>query len=187
MKKRLSLLVFLAAGVLAGGQAATYQGVTLPDTATLGGKTLVLNGMGLREYFFFDIYVGGLYLPQKATTPAAVLAEQGPYRVVMAMKHGVSRRQFVDAWRSDLKANNKGDYSKLKPQIAQFAKLFDAAKSGDEIIMDYVPGKGVSVTHNGRLMGTVSGNNFHEALLHVYVGPHPPTETLKKGLLGAHG
>ncbi len=187
MKKRLSLLVFLAAGVLAGAQAATYQGVTLPDTATLGGKTLVLNGMGLREYFIFDVYVGGLYLPQKATTPEAVLAEQGPYRVVMVMKRDVSRKQFVGAWRGDLKANNKSDYSKLEPQVAQFTKLFDAAKSGDDITMDYVPGKGVSVTHNGKLMGTVSGNNFHEALLRVYVGPHPPTATLKKGLLGAHG
>ena len=186
MKKLLLIPVFLTAGVLMGAQAATLEGVTLPDTASVGGTTLTLNGMGLREVFFVDVYVGGLYLPSKAATPAAVMAEQGPYRVVMHMLHDVSHTQFADHWFDDLKANNRDDYAQLEPQARQFVALFEDAKKGDEIVMDYVPGTGLSVTRDGKLVGSVSGDGFARAVLNVYVGPHPPTEKLKKGMLGGN-
>ena len=39
-------------------------GVTLTDTQIIGDETLVLNGGGIREKFWLDMYVGGLYLFQ---------------------------------------------------------------------------------------------------------------------------
>jgi len=42
-----SLLLVLAA--VASARAATLAGVELPDTVTVDGTTLVLNGIGLRE------------------------------------------------------------------------------------------------------------------------------------------
>ncbi|MGH8281831.1 MAG: chalcone isomerase family protein [Gammaproteobacteria bacterium] len=184
MKKLLTLLVFIAACGLLSTQAATYEGVTLPDSAMVGGKTLVLNGMGLREKFFFHIYVGGLYLPEKATTTDAVLAEQGPYRVVMHMLYDVSHSQFADAWLDDIKANNKNDYASIESDAKAFAALFSDSKKGDEIFMDYVPGTGISVSYNGTLKGTIKGDAFAKALLRVYMGPYPPTKSLQRGMLG---
>lgn len=184
MKKLLWLLVLLSAGALASAQAATYDGVTLPDSVSVGGKSLVLNGMGLRKFLFVSVYVGTLYLPQKATTAGAVMAEAGPYRVVMSMKHDVSHKQFADNWLDDLKANNPDQFPKLQTQAQQFVALFGDAKDGDEIVMDYVPGQGVSVSYNGKLVGSVAGDDFARAVLHCYMGPNPPTERLKKGMLG---
>lgn len=169
-----------------GAIAASLEGVTLPDTATVGGKNLVLNGLGLREFLWVDVYVGGLYLETKATTPDAVMAEQGPYRVVMHLLHDVSHKQFADNWMDDLKNNNPGIMDKLGEQAKQFTTLFDDARKGDEIVMDFVPGTGMSVTHNGKLMGTVAGDEFARDVLHCYVGPNPPTEKLKKGMLGGN-
>ncbi len=175
----------LALALLSGvSSAATLEGVTLPDNATVGGKALVLNGVGLREYFFVDVYVGALYLPQKANTPNAVMAEQGPYRVVMHMLHDVTRKQFASSWHDDIKANNKSSYASIENDAKAFIALFGDAKKGDEIVMDYVPGNGVSVSYNGALQGTIKGDAFAKALLHVYVGPFPPTGQLKRGLLG---
>ncbi|HEX6929025.1 MAG TPA: chalcone isomerase family protein, partial [Gammaproteobacteria bacterium] len=58
MKKTLLAAAFVA---FAGGvSAAELAGVTLPDTASVGGQELVLNGMGLREKFWVDVYVGAL-------------------------------------------------------------------------------------------------------------------------------
>ena len=54
----LCLLLAVPAG------AGTLAGVTLPDTAQVAGKDLVLNGLGLRKKFVIKVYVGGLYLPQ---------------------------------------------------------------------------------------------------------------------------
>lgn len=184
MNKPMSAILLALALITGVTSAATLEGVTLPDKAMVGGQNLVLNGMGLREYFFVDVYVGALYLPQKATTPKAVMAEQGPYRVVMHMLHKVTHKQFADSWRDDIKGNNKSSYASIENDTNAFVALFGDAKKGDEIVMDYVPGNGVSVSYNGALKGTVKGDAFAKALLHVYVGPFPPTEQLKRGLLG---
>ncbi|HEX5340511.1 MAG TPA: chalcone isomerase family protein [Gammaproteobacteria bacterium] len=179
-------LSILMSATAFGISAATLEGVSLPDSAMVGNKVLVLNGLGLREKFFVDVYVGGLYLQTKATTSDAVMAEQGPYRVVMHMLHDVSHGQFSDAWLDDLENNNPSVFRQLQPQTQQFTALFDDARDGDEIVMDFVPGTGLSVTHNGKLMGAVAGDDFARAVLHCYVGPNPPTEKLKKGMLGGN-
>ena len=59
MKKTLSLtaIVALSAAIALAGEAA---GVRMPDTTTLEGKTLKLNGIGLRKKMMFKVYVAGL-------------------------------------------------------------------------------------------------------------------------------
>ena len=48
--------------------AAELAGVVMPEQVTVDGKTLVLNGLGLREATFLrvDVYVAGLYLEEKS-------------------------------------------------------------------------------------------------------------------------
>ena len=50
--------------------AATIDGVKIDDTTTVGCKTLVLNGAGMRKKFVVNVYVAGLYLAEKKSTPA---------------------------------------------------------------------------------------------------------------------
>jgi len=187
MKKLLCILTLLCAGVIISAQAATYKDVTVPDTVTVGGQPLVLNGMGLRTKFFFKIYVGALYLPQKATITEAVMAESGPDRILMHMIYDVSKEQFADAWNDGFHANNPGMTGGLQSDLAQFLAYFGSSKKGDVITMDYIPGKGTQISWNGAFRGNIPGEDFHKALLNVFLGPKPPTKALKKGLLGAHG
>ena len=181
------IAVFLLSLALAGPTlAATLADVTVPDTATVANTPLVLNGVGLRTYSIFGvkIYVGALYLTQKTSDPAAVVAQAGPDRVLMHMIHAVSKSQFADAWHDDFPNNNPQTYAGLKPQVEQFIALFADSKQGDEISMDYVPGTGTQVSWNGTLRGTVPGEDFHKALLNCFMGPKPPTDDLKAGMLG---
>jgi len=53
--------------------AAERGGATLSDTLTAGGKTLQLNGLGLRKKAMFKVYVGGLYLESHAKDAGASL------------------------------------------------------------------------------------------------------------------
>ena len=184
MKKLLFILAILSAGVLVNAQAATYKGVTVADSASVGGKTLVLNGMGLRTKFFFKIYVGALYLPQKAGTAAAVMSENGPDRILMHMIYAVSKSQFADAWHAGFKDNNPQMSDAVKAGMEQFIACFGNSKKGDVITLDYVPGQGTQVSWNGAFCGNIPGEDFHKALLNVFLGPKPPTRELKNGLLG---
>ncbi|MDE2090403.1 MAG: chalcone isomerase family protein [Gammaproteobacteria bacterium] len=187
MKKLLVILAFLSAGVLVCAQAATYKDVTVPDTVTLGGQSLVLNGMGLRTKFFFKIYVGALYLPQKANTTEAVLAQSGPDRILMHMIYDVSKEQFADAWNEGFHDNNPGMSEAVQSGLVQFLAYFGSSKKGDVITLDYIPGQGTQISWNGEFKGNIPGEDFHKALLNVFLGPKPPTKSLKEGLLGKHG
>lgn len=180
-------LLALAAGLMLAGAAAAavVDDVKVPDTAQVGGQKLALNGAGLREKFWVDVYVGALYLPAKASTPAAVLAAKGPNRIAMHMIYAVSKDQFVDAWDDDFKSNNpKADFAAVKDRLSQFNALFQDSKKGDVVTMDYIPGTGTQVNWNGELKGTIPGEDFNIALRRVFVGDHPPTRALKKGMLG---
>ncbi|HEY1990991.1 MAG TPA: chalcone isomerase family protein [Gammaproteobacteria bacterium] len=181
------LVVLSLSLALAGpAAAATLAGVTVPDTVTVANTPLLLNGVGLRTYSIFGvkIYAGALYLTQKTGDPAAVVAQAGPDRVLMHMIHAVSKKQFADAWHDDFPNNNPQAYDGLKPRVEQFLALFDDSKQGDEIAMDYVPGTGTQVYWNGSLRGTIPGEDFHKALLNCFMGPKPPTDDLKAGMLG---
>ena len=56
--------------------------------------------------------------------------------------------------------------------------------TGDELIFDYIPGKGTIFTIKGEVKGVIPGKDFMEALFSIYVGAYPASEQLKKGLLG---
>lgn len=175
----------LSLSLVSSASAATVGGVDVPDTATVANTPLVLNGAGVRSKFIFKIYVGALYLPQKSSDPAAVVAHAGPDRILMHMIYdGVSKSQFSDAWYDDFLANNRDSYAALHDQIVQFVSWFSDSKKGDVITIDYVPGTGTQLSWNGELRGTIPGEAFHKALLNVYMGPNPPTSSLKDGMLG---
>ncbi|NOX76798.1 MAG: chalcone isomerase, partial [Gammaproteobacteria bacterium] len=61
--KQASLLLLFFLPV--GGYALEVAKVNIPEQIKLADTTLTLNGAGIRSKFFFDIYVGALYLPQK--------------------------------------------------------------------------------------------------------------------------
>lgn len=185
MRKLFAVLLVLVAGGLTQAGAVTLAGVTLPDSATVAGQTLVLNGAALRTKTFFRIkvYVGGLYLPEKANTVAAVLAQTGPDRIQMNMIYAASPSQFKDAWDEGFKDNNANISPELQAKIDKFVGFFGKAKQGDVITMDYVPGQGTETRWNGELKGSIEGQDFHTALLNAFLGPKLP-EDFRNGLLG---
>src|SRR5215831_7712851 len=88
----LTLLLVLATIPL---DAGTLNNLNLPDTAQVGSKPLVLNGMGLRTKYMVKVYVAGLYVPQKSSDPAAILKADLPKRVVMHFVRDVSKSQLT--------------------------------------------------------------------------------------------
>ena len=60
--------------------ALEISGVKVPDSIQVDGKPLVLNGAGLRTRSFLKVkvYVGALYLTQRSTDAAAIVALDAP-------------------------------------------------------------------------------------------------------------
>ncbi len=167
-------------------QAIEIESVTLPDTIQLQGKTLQLNGAGIRTKFFFDIYVGGLYLEQHASSAKAVLADHGVKRVTMNFLYGkVGREKLTDGWEEGFEKNQSHKQMQaLNERLGQFNALFTDARRGDSVVFDFLGDGSTHVSFNGSEKGVINGVDFQQALLAVWLGKKPADSDLKDAMLG---
>ena len=179
--------MLLVACLLAGAAlAADVGGVKLPDKASVGGQDLVLNGAGIRTRAVFKVYVGSLYLPAKATTIDAALAN-GPRRIQLNLLRDLSGDQLADAVNDGMKeANTPAEVEAVKAQTAEFialTKAMGALKEGSVVTIDFVDGA-TKVGFNGAPKGTIAGEPFNRALTKIWVGDKPVQADLRKAMLG---
>lgn len=173
-----------------GLPAAAYEiaGVDIPDTIELADSdsNLVLNGAGIREKFFLDIYVGALYLPSRTSDVDAILDDSGPASVLMHFLYSkVSKQKITDGWRDGLRANLTADELRaIRAALDKFNTLFLDVHKGDVVRIDYRPATGTAVSINGEWRGSVTGEAFFRALLKVWLGARPVSNPLKKAMLG---
>lgn len=172
--------------LLAGpGFAGEHSGVMMPDSATVGSQNLVLNGMALREKFFVDVYVAGLYLPAKSTDATAILAADAARKTVLHFVHEVGKEKMCEAWDEGLANNTPGASSALKAEFIKLCAAMEDLAVGDKLEFVYEPGKGTDVLVKGHSKGMFAGKEFADALWAAWIGPKPgPGEAFKQGLLG---
>ncbi|MBI4703386.1 MAG: chalcone isomerase family protein [Deltaproteobacteria bacterium] len=181
----IALLAFLLLAALPAA-AAERAGVSFPDTEKVGSRVLVVNGLGVREVTFLgiDVYVAALYLPAKTTEPSRILDADAEKKIVMHFVRDVPREKIVEAFSQGF-ANNAGrDLPKLKTRIDKLIGWFTPATKSQRAAFSYEPGKGLSVVLAGSQKGVIEGADFARAFFAIWFGPHPPSEALKRGLLG---
>jgi hypothetical protein len=186
----LARLAFALAATTVGAQPAEVEGVKLDPSAQVGGAALQLNGAVLRTRVFFKVYVAGLYVPQKSSSAATLLAQKGPRRVAITMLRNVDADTFSGALVEGLRANHsEAQMAAMKAQVDALTASFKAAgeaKKGDLIDLDFLPDSGTQLTVNGQARGSaIAGEEFFTALLRVWLGDKPADADLKKGMLGS--
>ncbi len=182
----------MVATLFAGGawaQAVEREGVKFEPAAQVGGAALQLNGAGVRTRAIFKVYAAGLYVPQKANTAAALLAQKGPRRLSLTMLRNVDADSFAGPLNEGLRNNHtEAQVTALKPQIEAMnvaLKAIDEAKKGDVLHFEYLPDSGTRITVNGQQKGAnIAGEEFFTAMLRIWLGDKPADADLKKGLLG---
>ncbi len=182
----LATLAMLA--LAAAAMAAEVAGVKLDDKAKVGEAELVLNGAGVRTKVFFKVYVGALYLPARTADPKAAIAAPGPKRVMMHMLRDIGADSLVSSLNEGLEKNHTpAELKALEPKVKELTAILTQdkeIKEGAVIFLDGIPGQGTRVTANGKVRGTVAGDELFPALLRVWLGDKPADEDLKKGMLG---
>jgi len=186
-KKITAALIALAA---LAANAAEVAGVKLDDKTQVESRDLVLNGAGLRKRFaVVKVYVIGLYLAEKKTDAAAVLALAGPKRAEIHMLRDVDANTFTEALVEGLRANHsEADFKALEPRVKELSDIMaqiGEAKDGMTIALDWT-GAGTRLAVNGKPAGKpIAGEDFYRALLRIWIGDKPVQDDLRKALLGA--
>ena len=176
-----SLLVLL--GMAAVTSAVEVAGVNVPPTITVEGKTLHLNGAGLRTKMMFKVYVAGLYLENTSKDAAAIASSDQVKSMRLAILRSLKGKQVSEAIEEGFEKNSKAQMGALKARLDKLGTMIPNVEKGDDIVLTYVPGKGTVVTVKGAEKGVVEGKDFADALFAVWLGGNPVQEDLKKELL----
>ena len=191
--KLIKTLALAAIGSLfaLGASAAVVdvQGVKLEDTIEMRGSQLQLNGAGTRFKAIFKVYVAGLYLGKKATTPEEVINQPGPKRLAVTMLRTIDSKELGKLLTRGMEDNmDKAAMSKLIPGLIRMGEMFAAQKplvAGDQFMIEWVPGVGSVITVKGVVQGEpYKEPEFFRALMMIWLGPMPADNLLKDALLG---
>ena len=177
----------LSASMAGAAAAATRDGVTMPDTMQYGGRTLVLNGLGLRTLTVFSvpIYVAGLYLTAPSSDAQQILQSQDPKILVLSFLHSGSKADIEKEYRQGEKVNcgNGGCSPADAPDFERLVAAAPAVAVGDTSTYVFHNG-GVDVLANGREIDKVTNPDLATRLLAGFIGEHPPSQALRRSLLG---
>ncbi len=180
--KTLSLVLILMISLTIFGKEV--GGANMPDSATVGGTKLILNGAGLRTKFFVKVYAGGLYLKSKSTAAESIIAADEPMAIKLQFLREVPREKITEAWSEGFKKSAGSKFGAMKAEIDRFNGCFASdLKKGDSYEISYEPGKGISVKVNGSSKGSFGNLDFKKAVFGIWLGKSPADSDLKEEML----
>jgi hypothetical protein len=183
--RRTALLIGLIACIGLPALAGELSGVTFPDQLAFEGKTLVLNGLGLRKaYGIAKVYVAGLYLEKKSASADEILATDALRRIELRFVRNVGRDDIVKAWTEGFEKNAGGSLPSLKDRLESLNRAMPELREGDLLAFSSIPERGTVVEVNGKASATIPGADFAKVLFSIWLGPNPPNTALREGLLG---
>jgi chalcone isomerase-like protein len=185
---RTALALALALAALAPPAAARdVSGIALADEVTVEGRTLLLNGAGLRRKLLWDVYVCGLWLEHPSHDARAILEDDGAWLVELHFVRDVDHEKILDAFRDAFERNSPGQAERLRPGLVRFHDEVMSELTvhrGETIAIAYVPGVGSSLTVPDGRSATYPGKEFADALLRTWIGERPSDRRLEEALLG---
>lgn len=166
--------------------AKNVAGVNMPDQLQYGGKTMILNGAGVRKKFFMKLYVSGLYLTAKNKDGDAVMKADEPMSIRLAITSSlISPEKMKSTTLEGFQRAMKGDISPLKKEINQLLNSFNKGVGpGDVYELTNVPGSGVHVVRNGKLVETIRSQPFKQTLFGIWLSKAPVHAGLRAQMLG---
>ena len=186
LRKQFAAILFAVLVITTAGNAEEIGGINMPESLQTGQTQLMLNGAGVREKFFIDVYVGGLYLKEKSQDAAAIIEADEPMAIRLHITSSMlTSKKMEKATREGFKKATGGNVEPIKVQIDQFCSVFKKEiKESDRYDLIYVPGKGVEVYINGEYTSVTEGLAFKQALFGIWLSDKPAQKSLKKAMLG---
>ena len=152
------------------------------EKLTINSVELTLNGRGVRTYLFVDVYSAAFYLVHKSTNFKEILDSQTPKVLKMYYQRDLKQDDLKKVWMHSLNEVCRPKCDEFKEAINEFSKFVTDIKAGSESVY-FFDRDTVEITENKKTL-KISKSGFPRMLLSTWIGENPPTESLKKGLLG---
>lgn len=179
-------LCILFVGLTAVSQTK-IGGVIMPNAVKAGDEYLKINGGGIREKLFMDLYIGVLYLKEKSSDAGKIIGANEPMAIKMRVVSSmVSKENMEEAIRTGFEKSTNNNTTPIKTKIDQLIAVGfkDEIKIGDIIDLIYLPSKGTTLYKNNESLVTIEGFDFKKALFGIWLCDQPADENLKTKMLG---
>ncbi|RCS56965.1 chalcone isomerase family protein [Parvibium lacunae] len=168
--------------------AAEIAGERFNPQTQMAGQPLQLNGVGVRSRLGFKVYVAALYLAEPIRQTSE-LAPRASRRLEIRLLRDLSADTFLEALRKGLQDNTPSNRQEVLrdrvQQLEQVISTLGSVKKGGVILFDYSIESGTRLTVDGKQQGgLIPGEDFANALFHIWLGDKPVDSDLKRGLLG---
>ncbi|MBW1789739.1 MAG: chalcone isomerase family protein [Deltaproteobacteria bacterium] len=162
--------IFVAAGNMWAGEVEVL-GVKFPTEKVIEGKTLKLNGVSyLKRFGTIKVYAVGLYMETPSNDFKTVIeSEQVKHLFTHFLTSKATAEKLRKGFIKTTKKNNPKDLVDMKP--------------GQTSETVYVPGKGLTLTYQGMVRGTIPGSTFAQMYYRNNVGKNT-NKKIREGLLG---
>ena len=187
MTKRSYVAVILAVLLMTTlGYGKEIGGINMPESLEAGKTKLLLNGAGIREKFFMDLYVAGLYLKEKSGDPKVIIEANEPMAIRLhIISSMITSKKMEKATRKGFENATGGNIEPIEVQIEKFISVFeDQIEENDIFDLIYLPRKGVEVYKNSESKSVLEGIAFKNALFGIWLSDKPAQKSLKKAMLG---
>jgi hypothetical protein len=161
-------------------------GVKVPLVFKSEESALILNGAGVREKYFMDMYVGALYLKLKSNDAQKVMdADESMCMKLHIVSGMITSEKMTTAIDEGFNKSTKGNMAPLQTKINQFKAVFsEKINKGDVFDIVYDKSKGTLIYKNAKLLASIPGLDFKKALFGIWLCTEPADEGLKKKMLG---
>ncbi|WMS87447.1 TonB family protein [Pleionea litopenaei] len=163
--------------------AQSAQTVSLQD-----GSQLELKGIGKATEFRTEIYIGILYAPVGLDSIELIKEFNTPKRLtVRYLADNYSYRKVSRHFKERIALNNPREvWQPMTPEIVTFSRIFkENFIVGDEIKIDFIPGKGTLIFLNDVLFETIENPAFINLIINAWTGSVPPSKSFKDGITGS--
>ena len=149
---------------------------------------LVLNGAAVFSQLSRDYYLGGLWLPQRSSSPDYITSADTARRMqLVVLAEHWSPRNWSRLWQNNIFINNESGSlpADVQQGLMRFTRLLrDDLKQGDEIRIEYQPAGNTRVLLNREIVAASPGPALFNALLNTWIGQRPPSREFRRHILG---
>ncbi len=185
MKKVFLLLIAVSSFGFAPAQTIV-GGATLPNTVSFEGEKLILNGAGVREKYWLDMYAGALYLTSTSQDAKEIVSSDTPGAIKLHMVSNlITSDKMISAIHEGFENSTNGKTEAISSEIENFIGYFEEQINKEDVFdIVYIPSKGMLIYKNGTQMGIIKGLEFRKALFGIWLSDKPADKNLKLAMLG---
>lgn len=179
MKPSLHIILTTLLLIAHGSFAANVGGIDLP----MRHGDFQLHGAGLlRKGLIFRIYVGALYVTDKADVEN-ILGDV-PKRLDIHYFHDTPKKYMIRTAEKTMQKNlPEAEYRRLLPKIEELHRAYLDGQKGSCASIIHTPGEGLTYAFDNEPVLTIPCDDFANAYFTIWLGQQPSSRTIKQRLL----